>query len=143
MGNRAALLLACLCIASPAADRCPWMNAATAGGLLGGEVTFQVTHPSAIADDASCAFERKQGDAVSTLKIEVTTMQSAKSDFRSYLAQCPSGTRLTAIGNEAVQCGATVVGRVRDRAFVVRVSNTDDAPEKARKAAEHVAGTLF
>lgn len=74
-------------------------------------------------------------------------------------AQCASpAEQLSAIGNEARACAyqgkpgwiaEQVVGRVRDQAFLVRISTKDQsaAPkvlrEKARKVAEQVAGILF
>jgi len=153
--NWIAFSIALLPFAVHAEDRCPWMNRATAGGLLGGEASMRVT--AADADNGSCAFELRQGDSLSRLTIQVTTMRTPKTDFASYLARCPNGTPLKAIGNEAVTCPGTdhderfeqVVGRVRDHAFIVRVSTTGrgaDAGalrERAAKAAEQVAGILF
>ncbi len=67
-------------------------------------------------------------------------------------------TALHGIGNEAVVCAGgghggnmseQVIGRVRDRVFVVRVATNDKtvAPaslrEEARSAAAQVAGNLF
>jgi len=52
---------------------------------------------------------------------------------------------LKAIGTEALACrgetGEQVVGRVRDRAFLVRITTNDR--EKVRKVAEMVAGSMF
>jgi len=52
---------------------------------------------------------------------------------------------LKAIGSEALACrgeaGEQVVGRVRDRAFLVRITANDR--EKVRKVAEMVAGSMF
>jgi hypothetical protein len=68
--------------------------------------------------------------------------------------QCPS----RAIGNEALVCSLhgkkkqvleQVVSRVRERVFIVRVSSNARPPqpdilrEKARRASEQVAGSLF
>jgi hypothetical protein len=60
---------------------------------------------------------------------------------------------LKAIGNEALACSddhaELVVGRVRDRAFLVRLGTNDHSTqpsalrEKARRVAEQVAGILF
>jgi hypothetical protein len=54
---------------------------------------------------------------------------------------------MKAIGNEAVACsdgGAEqVVGRVREHAFLVRLSGTPGARVKVRGIAEQVAGILF
>jgi hypothetical protein len=81
-------------------------------------------------------------------------MTSPAKDFPSYAARCHStAVPLKAIGNEALACSDDstdqIVGRVRDRAFVVRISigNRSAKPgalsEKARKVAEQVAGILF
>jgi hypothetical protein len=149
----------CLPAACLAGESCPWLNAATAGGVLGGAVQATVTHPGKNADDAACDFVRQEGPAGGRLYIEVHTMHEPRREFASYAAQCPANpVPLRAIGNEAVACGRDgkhgeiaeqVVGRVRDRAFLVRVS-ADVPPaqrgalrEQARKVAEQVAGALF
>jgi hypothetical protein len=114
------------------------MNAATATGLLGSEVTMHIT-------ETSCAFESPHVN----LRIEVTTKPAAP--------PCPAGTPLNGIGNEDRLCDgsdhdgrwALVAGRVRDQFFTVRLSSTGaaaqtaDLREKARKGAEQVAGILF
>ena len=147
-------IAACLPSIGGAAEICPWLNTATAGGFLGGPVTsFTVKHAQ-MGADASCDFVRRNGAAVSGLRIEVETMHSPAKDFTAYAARCHApSVPLRAIGNEAVACtdnGAElVVGRVRDRAFVVRITTNDRAlrpgalRDKARQAAEQVAGILF
>ncbi len=144
-GMRAMLALAACLPAMAAGERCPWLNAATAAGVLGGPARATVT-------PASCEFARQGGATRTTLRIEVVAAGAAH-------ARCGSGaTALKAIGNEAQACAwreqrgwtaEQVVGRVRDRAFVVRVG-TDDAAaapgalrEKAIRVAEQVAGILF
>ena len=104
-------------------------------------------------DDASCDFIRHAGSQTFELRIETETMPSP--DFQSFAARChPPVERLKAIGNEALACGdesggrhaEQVVGRVRDRAFLVRISTAGQPAalrEKARKIAEQVAGILF
>ena len=104
---------------------CPWLNQATAAGVLGGTVT-----------QAGCTFARGSVE----LRIE------AAKDFESYAATCRSEpVPLKAIGSEALACrgeaGEQVVGRVRDRAFLVRITTNDR--EKVRKVAEMVAGSMF
>lgn len=129
--------------------RCPWLNAATAAGLLGGEVQMSVTAPAdpgsikgvgaaSYSDqirmdrfDVSCDFTRKTASNPFTLSIVVKTMADYKKDFATYLALCTGTTvPLKGIGNEAVQCVSKdlsaageekVVARVRDRAFVLTV----------------------
>jgi hypothetical protein len=138
-----------------AAETCPWLNAATAGGVLGGAVTTTVTHENANRDDAACAFVRERGSVVAELRIGVQTMDPPRSEYTSHAAECGSNTApLKAIGNEAVVCSpdarsARVVGRVRNRIFTIFVSTTDPSAtpdwlrEKARAVAEQVAGNLF
>jgi hypothetical protein len=138
--------------------KCPWLNAATAGGLLGGDVQMTVSAPvDAAMDksaskspgmysdsvrmdrfDVSCEFSRTVDSGTYTLRIAVKTMGDPAKDFASYLAQCGGTTRpLKAIGNEAVQCLAAngsapdeekVIARVRERAFVLTVSRTGIKP---------------
>jgi hypothetical protein len=120
---------------------CPWLNAATAGGILGGEVQVTVT-------PAACEFVREHR----TLRIEVTPVSAPH-------ANCGSDAEpLKAIGNEAVACSyrgkpawtfEQIVGRVRDQVFLVRLGSDDRSVaaktlgEKARAVAEAVAGILY
>ena len=125
------LLAAAGCCAS---ETCPWLNAATASGVLGGDVTVRVT-------ETSCVFKTQDKK---TLSIEVKA-------GASYLSKCGThSTPVKAIGNEAVVCSggdwAMVAGRVRDRGFLVRVNASEtevSLREKAQKVAEQVAGILF
>ena len=138
--------------------KCPWLNAATAEGLLGGKVQMNITPPTA-QGDTTCEFSSQQDATVSILRIEVHTMEVPSKEFASYLSQC-SGTTLPlkAIGNEAVQCvlkgGSTpgeeqIIGRVRDRVFLL--STRRNAPwfskgglrEDTRNIAEQISGSLF
>ena len=126
-------------------QRCPWLNPATAAGVLGGAVQTTVTA-------SSCEFVRRAGPQEALLRIEVTAANLPH-------AHCPPGAEaLKSIGNEAVACAykekagwvaEQVVGRVRDQAFLVRIAVNDrsagDATlrRKARDIAEQVAGILF
>jgi hypothetical protein len=129
--------------------RCPWLNAPTAAGLLGGEVQMSVTAPADPGSvkgvgaasyydqirtdrfDVSCDFTRKMASNPYSLSIVVKTMADYKKDFATYLALCGGSTMpLRGIGNEAVQCVGKdlsaageekVIARVRDRAFVLTV----------------------
>jgi hypothetical protein len=133
-----------------AQTRCPWLNAATAAGVLGGDVQMAVTAPvdpgagkgvgaATYSDqvrmdrfDVSCDFSRKAASSVYTLSIVVKTMSDPAKDFGSFLALCTGATvALKGIGNEAVQCVSKdssqpgyeqVIARVRDRAFVLNIS---------------------
>ena len=100
----------------------------------------------------SCEFTRESGAQRTALRIEVAPAGSAH-------PHCgPGSDALRAIGNEAMACkysgqagwiAEQVTGRVRDQAFLVRVSSNDPAAarqslrEKARSIAEQVAGILF
>jgi len=171
-----------------AAESCPWLTTATAGGVLGGVAAVTVSLGEAVSpssrtsnsissagptsasapashysgnavDDSDCTFSRLVGPGNAELHIEVRTMADPTKEFAPQLARCsPQSTPLKAIGSEAVACSVNdkpglfleqVVGRVRDRFFVIRLSmNTasvtrDVLGEKARKVAEHVAGNLF
>jgi hypothetical protein len=151
------LLLPAVCHAQA---KCPWINEATARGMLGGAVT--VTANVGDHGEGVCEFSRQQGAAVHQLRIAVDIMADIPKQFPAYLAQCPpKSSPLRAIGNEAVTCsvqekekkyGERVVGRVRDQAFVVSVTSSarDDASlsqetcrAKVNLAAEQVAGILF
>jgi len=140
--------------------KCPWINEATARGILGGPVTMKVELNEQGA--GVCKFSRQQGNANLELQIAVYLMTDIPKQFPGYLAECPpKSAALRAIGNEAVVCSAQgksgefeerVVGRVRNQAFVVGVSSSVEADpamtkemrrEKANVVAEHVAGILF
>jgi hypothetical protein len=104
---------------------CPWLNRATAAGFLGGPVT-----------QVSCSFSR------GSVELRIETGR----DFESYASTCRSdAVPLKAIGSEAIACRGEaweqVVGRVRDQAFLVRITTNDR--EKVRKVAEMVAGSMF
>ena len=141
-----------------AAESCPWLNAATAGGALGGAVSSVTAKPGKTGEVANCEFVRKQGSLVVELRIETETLRSPAADFASYAARCGAGAViLKGIGNQALACSSggneelveLVVSRVRERAFLVRLQTNDrsaargELREKARKVAELVAGFLF
>lgn len=141
---RALTLLAVAPLVCCAAESCPWINAGTAGGILGGSVEAKITQDK-------CEFQRQGGDKLS---IEVEIMTDPQTQFAKYLSACKSKpVPLKAVGNETMTCNARhaglAIGRVRDRVFVIRVTGDDrnaknDALEsKAEEAARHVAGNLF
>ncbi len=132
-----------------AAQNCAWINPGTVGGILGGAVDSKI-----IQSQQTCEFTRRSGSTVYTLRLEVKAMAQPQQQFPKYLSECKSKpTPLKAIGNEAVTCSAGVaelaIGRVRDQAFIIRVSTNDrsakrdELADKARAAAAHVAGSLF
>lgn len=133
------LLSVCICRAEEA---CPWINAATAGGVLGGEVALERT-------ENTCVYTHD----FSKLGIDVHIV-----NLPHKLVCGPNATPLKAIGNEAIACSPEekngkiseqVVGRVRNQAFTVRITTTDRSispaalRERVRAIAEQVAGFLF
>ncbi len=150
------LLVAPVCQAS---GSCPWLNSATAGGVLGGTVSGAVTHRATNKADVNCEFARQEGAATYVMNIDVVTMNNVEVDFAAFVAQCGKhSSPLRGIGNVAVACSyknhhwkrsEQVISRVRERALLVRVSTTDKAAtaavlrEEARSTAEQVAGNLF
>jgi hypothetical protein len=153
------LVLLSVPAARAATQPCPWLNAATAAGVLEGPVMVSVTYLDQENIDAACEFTRRADHTVRTLRIEVDIMKDLTHDFPRYLAKCGQDAKpLRAIGNEAIVCrvpgknnqiAEQVVSRVRDRAFIVDVLSNGSAAErdamrdKARKIAEQVAGFLF
>jgi hypothetical protein len=134
------LLGACICRAEEA---CPWINAATAAGVLGGEVTSHY-------DGSTCLFANTSSHSQLLIKVQTVSLP--------YKLNCePNPTPLKAIGNEAVACSnegsnnvqkiEQVAGRVRNSAFLIKLLSNDipraALREKARSMAEQVAGNLF
>ena len=109
-------------------------------------------------DDSDCHFDR-QPPVTGKLSIQVRTVGEPATAFAADTARCGRrGAALKAIGNEAIACdlhqkaahlSEQVVGRVRDRIFVIDLTTNDrsitqdELREKARLAAEIVAGNLF
>lgn len=138
-------ILLCLPALAAAEDGCPWLNAATAGGVLGGAVHVTVA-------PKSCEFVRRADGHETTLRIEVAAVSTLP-------AHCESGAEpLKGIGNQAAACSyqhkpgsqaEQVMGTVRDQAFLVRIATNDPSAtaemlrDKARNVAEQVAGSLF
>jgi hypothetical protein len=161
MTIRSIVLVAVLATAAAKAEEgCPWLNAATAGGVLGAAVRSEkVARPMANKEDATCTFLSPRGSFVHELRIQVETMPASRRDYASYGQPCSgSAEQLKAIGNEAAACtidlkdgkvAEQVAGRVRDRAFVITISTNDGSAtrnslrEGTRKVAEQVAGNLF
>jgi hypothetical protein len=159
-----------------AKETCPWINEPTAAGFLKGDVTTTITHNSTGTDkaaataatatgtsvtvgDAICEFVRHDASGTTRLRIEVVTMGDVVKAFPGFRARCGAASQpVRAIGNEAEVCDAPaavghgvtqqVVGRVRERAFVVSISagaGADQATirETTLRVAEQVAGFLF
>lgn len=139
---------------------CPWINAETVQGILGGEIQNVSVSPPNAQGDTTCEFAFKQGDAASMFDVAVYMMSNPEKDFDSYLAQCHgTKTAFTTAGNEAIHCISNkgepieeqVIGRVREKAFVLTLHRESDLPIEKRSGAnnyirdmaEEVAGNLF
>ena len=160
----AALLFVCLLPAvfpnmSNAAALCPFMNEATATGILGGPVEVQVTVTEKDKGDATCEFRRKTDDSSLSLNIQVKTMHDWRVEFPPFVAQCGHRSEpIRGIGNEAVACTGDaddhkrydqILSRVRERSLSVRVTtlssqlNAGTLRQKAFQSADLVSGNLF
>lgn len=147
-------LLICFAMPGLAQETCPWLNSATAGGILGGSVTSKVAHSGPQNTDGTCEFVQ-QSERDSVLRIEVRTMANIPEEFKVFLARCGSAaTPVRGIGNVAVACRSKrndqsceqVIGRVRDRAFVVQLcakETFDVVGREVREAADEISGNLF
>jgi hypothetical protein len=143
-----------------AEGHCAWLNESTASGVLNGPVTLDLE--TAADDQNICVFTNlKTAKDYSALRIMVQPLKDVGKAVASHESLCTSApVALKAIGNEAVSCsadvgysrGEQVIGRVRDRLFIVTVSSTiaqDPSAtrqllqEKARTIAEQIAGALF
>ena len=159
------VMLVCLAASAPlarAANNCPWMNEATAGGLLGGASTGAFT-AAANGQPAVCTFTSTTPDATRVLEV---TVEVVSSEPHLRLAQLEDACRMNtapvpAVGNEAMRCqpkvrGAVmaerILGRVRDQVFSITIStslkddgelNADMLEKHLALAAEQVAGNLF
>jgi len=153
--------LAAVCATCRAQDaHCAWLNVATASGVLNGPVTLDLE--TAPDDQTICVFTNlKTAKDYSALRLMVQPLKDVTNAVASHESLCTSRPApLKAIGNEAVSCsadvgysrGEQVIGRVRDRLFIVTVSSTmaqdplmtrQLLKEKARMIAEQLAGALF
>jgi hypothetical protein len=142
-----------------AANDCPWLNEATASGLISADSvgTYTAATPT---QPAVCAFAEKSGLA-RDLTITVEAASDPHARMKAMTEACANGAApLTAIGNEAVYCaadprggiGERVIGRVRNQVFSITLSSpikndpilTRDALKaRIHEAAEQVSGNLF
>jgi hypothetical protein len=140
---------------------CPWLNVATATGVL----RSSEQSPMAVLAEGgrtACDFTYHDATASRELKITVEEVKDGQQAMTAYKARCGSGVApLRAIGNEAVTCtvdskgksyGQQVIGVVRDQIFTVTViTNRKNDPvmprealkEKSLNISEQVAGALF
>src|ERR1700730_4637005 len=138
---------------------CPWLNVATASGVLRSSESGTMATLSQGSREV-CSFVYHDGAASRELKITVEEVKDAGQATSAYKARCGAGASpLQAIGNEACAAeikgqtfGQQVIGRVRDQVFTVTITTStrndpsmsrDALEEKTRNIAEQVAGALF
>jgi hypothetical protein len=153
--------LLCLSTSCQAENKCPWLNEATASGLLGGDAVGAFVDASS-GQPAVCAFTQTGDRFTRTLRISVEVVPEPHARYIAAAQACGSDAApLQAIGNEATICaadkskgvlGERVVGRVRDQIFTILIVSTLKADPvltrealqfKLSTAAEQVAGNLF
>lgn len=119
---------------------CPWLNDATASGILeSAAAATQVKN--------ACEFKAKTGE----LRIEVSAMPDAERRFVALKKKCKSNRPLQAIGNEAFECSRgnaeLVIGRVRNQVFTITLTmkgyKKEVLLEKVRLIAQEVSGAMF
>jgi hypothetical protein len=151
--NRIATCVVLCAAALCRGDECPWLNAATAAGVLGDAVQTKTGKAR-----SSCDFSllRSHRDRV---RIQVTLLGDAATWRARSALTCPASEQrdLRAMGNEAAACTSNqrgrliseVAGRVRNQAFRITIEmrdngmTSDRVAEKARFVAEQVSGNLF
>ena len=137
---------------------CPWINTATASGILGSDATVAVDHRNPNSDDGICTFTTAQKTDAGVLRIEVKTETDPVAALAHYRNQCSGAiTAVKGIGNEAFVCRIDeearlveqLAGRVRDRVFTVRASASRQSVkreiliDRVQLAASQVSGNLF
>jgi hypothetical protein len=137
--------------------QCPWINKATAGGVLGVHGDRHAIASTVTGN--SCSFEVAGSQGMERLLVHVIAFQQSPQLVRLYEKGCTSTpVWLSGIGNEAFACSVRsraqlsnrVAGRVRDRAFEIELVHraTGVSAEKnlqglAISAARQVAGNLY
>lgn len=144
-----------------AANNCPWINEATASGLLGGEAVGTVTEPAA-GQPVVCTFTQQDERGKRTLSVAVEIAGDAHARVVAIAEICGAdAVPVRGIGNEALLCavdeskneiGERIVGRVRDQVFTITIGTTlkddpiltrDELKSRIHAAAEQVSGNLF
>ena len=147
--------------AARAANNCPWLNEATAAGILDGDTTGQYVPPEP-GKPASCTFTQTASGETHQLVIVVEIAASPHDRMMTLMRTCGSQSEpLAAIGNEAVRCAAVtrgkphgelVIGRVRDQVFTIAITTTatqdpllepHELAMRSQTAAEEISGNLF
>lgn len=100
---------------------CPWLNIATAAGVLNGPASVKMQRTG---DNGSvCLFQHQEVSTVYDLQIVVHDIKSTSSESTADESRCQfHATLLKGIGNEAILCPVNskdlyeeqVIGRVRD-----------------------------
>ncbi len=137
---------------------CPWINAVTAVDAPSG--TFVPADQITVSKN-ECRFDYQEDGVAYELRVIVQETENSSKDLEMKQAGCTSKTTaLKGLGNEAVMCGADkrssrgeqVIGRVRDKLFVVDVSvkagrgsnaEAKSLGDMATMIANQVAGNLF
>lgn len=138
------------------AEDCPWLNEATAQGLLGGPVALNLQHVS--QTEESCTFSRMD-DPQLTLIVEMSKLPDALQATPATTKGCHELHAMVGVGNAATACTLPAAhgivtelatGRVRDQIFTVRWTlkasrSTTAAQREAEleRVAEAIAGNLF
>jgi hypothetical protein len=144
-----------------AANTCPWINEATASGLLGGEAVGAATGLDGGAT-AVCEFTLRGEGFKRTLRVTVELAPDPHARLSDVAQICGSDAEpLKAIGNEALVCkaddrktglGERVAGRVRNQVFTITIKTTmkadpiltrEELKNRIGTAAEQVSGNLF
>jgi hypothetical protein len=155
------LFLICLPARAYGENNCPWLNEATASGLLGGDATGDFTDATS-GHPAVCTFTRLSEGVTRTLRLTVEVATDPQARLTAVAQSCGSdAVPLKAIGNSATVCaaderkgllGERVIGRVRDQVFTIIFKTTlkgdstmtrDALKAHIYTAAEQVAGNLF
>src|SRR5258708_19030665 len=112
---------------------CPWLNVATASGVLRSSESGPMATLSQ-GSAAACSFDYHDATASRELRITVDQVKDPGRGLAAYTTQCTSAAApLQAIGNEAVTCAADTkghthgeqgIGRVRDQIFTVKVTTS-------------------
>ncbi|UWZ82795.1 hypothetical protein [Occallatibacter riparius] len=143
-----------------AANNCPWLNEATASGILGGDATG-LYEPAEAGKPATCTFAQTESGITRQLVIAVEIVAKPHDRLVELMHNCgPMSQPVPSIGNEALRCAAAdgkahgerVIGRVRDQIFTISITTTAErdsvlAPHelamRSLTAAEEVSGNLF
>ena len=140
---------------------CPWLNVATASGVLRSSESGTMATLSRGSREV-CSFIYHDATASRELRITMEQVQDPSQAMTAYKARCSGASSpLQAIGNEAATCaadtkghadGEQVIGRVRNQVFTVTITTSarndpsmsrDELKEKASDIAEQVAAALF